>query len=152
MLERALGGSGVLIELTDKSGAGVADATFVAEVLAEVDDEANSYITNAVDVGDPAVDTAPLLLAREKICAVYLVWLRGTQSQAMPPAVMQDRADAHQWYQDVGNRKASIGTKIRVAAGQPVKQVTTPGAEQYFRTTDTAVGPAGPRGRFGGWS
>lgn len=152
MLERALGGADVLVELTDKSGAGVADATFVAEVLAEVDDEANSYITNAVDVGDPAVDTAPLLLAKEKVCAVYLVWLRGTKAQTMSPEVEKAWRDAIEWYKDVGDRRASIGTKIRVAAGQPVKQVTTPGAEQYFRTTDTAVGPAGPRGRFGGWS
>lgn len=142
-LERALGGAQVLVELLDFDGDGVADATSVSEILVEADEEANSYIGETVNVSDATVATAPLLLMREKACAVYLVWLRGTRSQAMPDAVRQARLDAIEWYKDVRDRRAGLGTTTKPATAQFVEQVT-------LQPSDTLVSQSSPRQRFRG--
>ena len=94
MLERGLGGPQVLVQLSDKSGAGVADAAFVDEVLAAAEDEVNSMIMMAVDLADPGLAASSLLLRHQTAIAVYLVWMRGAAGQAMPPAVADAAREA----------------------------------------------------------
>jgi len=142
-LDRALGGADALVQLLDFDNDGVADAASVSEILAEVDAEANSYIGMAIDISDPSVDTAPLLLMREKDCAVYLCWRRGTRWQACPDEVKQAYQDALLWYEKVGRREAGLGNATRPTSSQPVQQVTLTEADAYFSTS-------GPRDRMKG--
>lgn len=139
-LERAVGGPGVLAELLDFDGDGAADDASVYEILEEVDAEANSYIQIRVDVGSVQLQTAPLLLMREKACAAYLAWLRGARGQAMPDAVRQAREDAIQWYQDVGNGRATIGTVSKPASDLQVTQVERSTDAKPRYTWETAKG------------
>ncbi len=136
-LERAIGGSEALIGLLDFDEDGVADAASVNEILLEIDAEANSYIGLAIDVSDPSVDTAPLLLMREKDCGVYLCWRRGTRWSSCPDEVKQAYKDALLWYEKVGRREAGLGNATRPTSSQPVQQVTTADADPYF----SQVGP-----------
>lgn len=122
-LERAVGGAAVLAELLDFDGDGQADSASVDEILAEVDAEANSYIQIRIDISSAQLNTAPLLLMREKACAAYLCYLRGTRGQAMPDAVRQAREDAIRWYEDVGQGRATIGTVVKPASDLQVTQV-----------------------------
>ena len=123
-LERALGGADVLVQLLDFDGDGVADSSSVTEILAEVDAEANSYIQIRVDLSSAGLATAPLLLMREKACAAYLCYLRGTRAgQGMPPNIEQARRDAIEWYEKVGAGTATIGTVTKPASDLQVEQV-----------------------------
>lgn len=145
MLENALGGPAVLRQLLDRDQDGVADSSLVSQILDEADGEADSYITLAILGTDAVVTTSKILLLKELDCAVYLCWMRGTMAQAMPPEVRAAREDAIRWYQDVRDRRASLGTSTRPTAAQPVEQVLKLDTEDYFRA-------GGPRRRFDGWS
>lgn len=142
-LERALGGAAALVQLLDFDGDRVADAASVNEILAEVDAEANSYIGMAIDVSDPLVDTAPMLLLKEKDCAVYLCWRRGTRWQECPDEVKQAYQDALAWYEKVGRRDAGLGNTTRPTSSQPVQQATATTDASFFSEN-------GPRQRFRG--
>ncbi len=142
-LERALGGAHALVELLDFDGDGVADAASVNEILVEVDAEANSYIGMAVDVSDPSVATAPLLLMKEKDCGIYLCWRRGTRWQACPDEVKQAYQDALAWYEKVGARQAGLGNTTRPTSSQPVQQATSTADSTFYSENS-------PRQRFRG--
>lgn len=142
-LERAVGGAHALVQLLDIDGDGVADAASVAEILIEVDAEANSYISPAIDLSDPSIDTAPLLLMREKDCAVYLCWRRGTRWQECPDEVKQAYQDALAWYEKVADRKAGLGNTTRPTSSQPVQQAIAD-ADSTFTSENS------PRQRFRG--
>ena len=122
-LERSVGGAAALVGLLDTDGDGVVDADMVNDILEEVDAEANSYIQLRIDLSSPQITTAPLLLMRERACAAYLCWLRGTRAQAMPEAVRQAREDSIRWYEDVGNGRATIGTVSKPTSDLQVTQV-----------------------------
>jgi hypothetical protein len=145
MLERGLGGPSVLVQLSDKTGSGVADPTFVSEVLAAAEDEANSMIMLAVDLADPGLATASLLLRHQTAIAVYLAWLRGAGGQAVPAEVRAAFEEAERVLTLVGERRRGLGLPVRPTGGQIVEQVTKDDTEEYFA-------PKGPRRRFDGWS
>jgi hypothetical protein len=145
MLERALGGAHILVQLSDKAGTGIANTTFVYEVLAAAEDEANSLIMPAVDVSDPALAKSSLLIRHQTAIAVYLAWLRGAGGQAMPPEVRAAQEEAERVLMLVGERKRGLGLPRRPQASQVVDQVTKEDTEEYFS-------PKGPRRRFDGWS
>ncbi len=122
-IERSLGGASVLVELLDFDGDGAADSASVDEILEEVDAEANSYIQIRIDISSPQLAGATLLLMRERACASYLCWLRGSRGQAMPDAIRQAREDAIKWYEDVGAGRATIGTQSKPSSDLQVTQV-----------------------------
>ena len=145
MLERGLGGAQALVQLSDKAGTGIADPTFVVEVLAAAEDEANSMIMPAVSLADPGLATASLLLRHQTAIAVYLAWLRGAGGQAVPVAVKEAAEEAERVLTLVGERKRGLGLVVRPTSGQIVEQVTKDETDDWFRA-------GGPRRRFDGWS
>ncbi len=134
-LEYALGGADVLVELTDRTGSGVADTTFVNQVLTDADGEVNGFIALAVSLADPAVDTAPEVLRLTKPLAVYLTWLRGTRAQAMPPEVRQARDDARADLELISQRRRGLGMLPRATSSQPVQQAVLEPDEPWVSAT-----------------
>ena len=145
MLERGLGGPARLVQLSDKTGSGIADSTFVSEVLAAGEEEANSMIAMAVDLADPGLATSSLLLRHQLALTVYIVYFRGTGGLGVPPEVKADRDEAERVLTLVGERKRSLGLVTRPTTSQQVEQVITPSTTPYFS-------PFSPRQRFNGWS
>lgn len=144
-LERALGGASVLVGLSDKAGTGVADPSFVSDVLNDAEGDANSMIALAVDLTDPALATSSLLVRHQLAIAVYLAWFRGSGGQAIPSEVTDNLKEAERVLTLVGERRRSLGLPVKPVGGQIVQQVTKKDTEDWFNLT-------GPRKRFDGWS
>src|SRR5260221_7960101 len=97
MYERAAGGADKLLQLVDRDGTRTLSSTscqaFIAEVTSEASDEVNSYISTALDLSDPALATAPLLIRYETTLGMYLFWQRGSSALAMPQEIRDARQD-----------------------------------------------------------
>ena len=145
MLERAVGGAAQLNQLLDKDGDGRADSALVDDCLDRAEADANSLISQAVDVNDPALQSSPFLIQCQVALAKFLAYHYGTSGQAVPVDVMADRDDAERKLQDVGLRRRGLGLSTRPATSQMVQQVTKPAGESWFSA-------AGPRDRFKGWA
>lgn len=144
-----MGGAARLLQLIDRDSTDDLASTtcqdFLDDVTAEGFAEVNSYISPAVDLGDPALQTAPLLVRYELALDVYLVWQRGTSAMAMPEEVRAQREDAIRELEKIGERRKGLGLVVKPTASQPITQLTKTDDEPYFS-------PAGPRRRFDGWS
>lgn len=148
-LERAVGGADKLLQLVDHDRTGdlASDScqAFITEVMDEGNGDVNGYVGLAVDLSDPALQTAPKLVRLELAVDVYLLWLKGTGRIAMPDQV---KADYDKAVNDMGlirDRKLGLGLAMRPAGAQQVQQVTKADAEDYFSRNS-------PRRRFDGWS
>jgi hypothetical protein len=148
-LERAVGGADKLLQLIDKTRtdtlSSVACQDFIEEVLDEANGDVNGFVGLAVDLSDPALQTAPQLVRYELALAVELAWLKGTGAQATPEKVTAEAERARGQLQLIADRKKGIGLATRPAAAQQVQQVIKTNQEPYFSTSS-------PRKRFDGWS
>jgi hypothetical protein len=148
-LERAVGGANNLLQLVDKDGGGDLQAPacqeFIEEVLDEGNGDVNGYIGLAVDLSDPALQTAPKLVRLELAVDAYLLWFKSTGGVAMPDQVQANYDKALGDLGLIRDRKMGIGLAVRPSAAQDVTQVTKADTEPYFS-------PNSPRRRFDGWS
>lgn len=148
-LERAVGGAPDLLQLADRDRTGNLNSAgaqaFIREVMEEAFSEVNSYIGLAVDVTDPSLQTAPLLIRYELGVAAGLAWLRGAKGLAMPKNIGDEYERIMGELQKIAERKKGLGLPARAAASQIVQQVTKPDTEDFFSQR-------GPRRRFDGWS
>jgi len=148
-LERALGGQPNLMGLVDKLRTGnpadVSVVTAVQEILDEGFAEVNSYICMAVDLADPALQTAPLLIRYELAYDVYLTWHKHTGGAAVPELIRAEYDKVVIELEKIGGRRKGVGLAVKPASGQVVSQVSKRDTEPYFD-------PRSPRRRFDGWS
>lgn len=101
-----------LIQLTDRIGAGVVDATLVARMIDDGAAEIDAYIARRMTL--PLADPPPLLerlnatLAR---CALF--------ANPMPEEVVRSREAAIRLLRDIANGVASLGAgDVAVASGE----------------------------------
>lgn len=148
-LERAVGGADKLLQLVDKDETGDLSAQscqdFIDEMLDEGNGDVNAFIGLAVDLNDPALQTAPKLVRLEVAVDVYLLWFKSTGGVAIPDAVQASYDKAIGDLGLIRDRKMGIGLAARPTGSQDVTQVTKTDDEPYFST-------ASPRRRFDGWS
>lgn len=148
-LERGVGGADRLLQLADRNRTGGITGTvavaFIASVLEDANAEVNSLIGLAVDVNDPAVQTAPLLVRYELAIAVYLAWMRGAGGLAVPQPVRDEYERVLGELGKIAERKKGLGLPVRAATSQQVQQVVKRDTEPYYS-------PRSPRKRFDGWS
>jgi len=149
-LERAVGGADKLLQLVDKAKtknlASMECQEFIAEVLDEGNGEVDGYIGLAVDLGDPALQTAPMLVRYELAVDVYLTWMKGSGLVGGIPDQVQaeyDRVVGE--LQKIAERRKGIGLAVKPTASQQVQQITKTDTEDWFNAK-------GPRRRFDGWS
>lgn len=149
-LERAVGGADKLLQLADRRRTGnindpVAQA-FICEVMSDANNEVNGYISLAVDMADPRLQTAPMLLRYEKAIAARIAYRRGTGGLAMPPEIAAEADDAMDELQKIADRKKGLALRGGVgSSSQPIQQVPDDPTRPFFSRR-------GPRRRFDGWS
>lgn len=142
-LEVAVGGAAVLVQLLDKDGDGVADATQVAACLARATAEVNSAISIAVDISaldSPYDDT---LIYQTASIAAYHAWMQGGEGQVMPDSVRERHANAQDWLSLVATRRRTLGGTTRRATSQFV-------GEQVYASTEPWDSTSSPRARLKG--
>lgn len=145
MLERAIGGASVLVQLLDKDGDGVADSTLVSEVLDDAEGEVNSAIRLAVDLSDATLETDSFLLRIQRSVAVFLAYQRGAGTHAMPRQAQADYDWAGQQLDRIARRERGLGATTQATASQEIEQVTKTDTDDWFNVD-------GPRRRFDGWA
>jgi len=118
-LERSLGGSQVLVELLDRTGAGI-DATEVIDILDLASAEIASYIQVELDLSGITSPYPRLLVLKTADIAAYHAWSRGISRQAVPPPLQDLYAAAIQWAKDVGDKKATLGVAPKPAIDKRV--------------------------------
>lgn len=145
MLERAIGGAAVLVQLLDKDGDGVADSSLVSEVLDDAEGEVNSAIRIAVDLTDATLATDSFLLRIQRSVAVFLAYQRGAGTLAMPRQAQVDYDWAGQQLDRIARRERGLGATTQATASQEIEQVTKTDTDAWFNED-------GPRRAFDGFS
>lgn len=120
-LERAVGGADVLVQLLDKDGDGIADASLVQEILDRGDAEVNSALEGIVAL--PLTTVPPGVTFAAVDVYAWLAWSYGARGQTMPPEVEARHANALRWLGDVHDRRRSLGATTRPTTGMQVQQV-----------------------------
>lgn len=148
-LERAVGGADKLLMLADRDSTGDINSagcqTWIQEVMDDASAEVDSYIGPTVDLNDPNLATAPILLRYEMGIAAGLAWMRGANNMAMPEVVRNEYDRVIGELQKINERKKGLGLATRPASSQLVQQVPDKECTPYFSH-------GSPRKRFDGWS
>jgi phage gp36-like protein len=118
-VERALGGASQLVQLLDKDADNVADAELVDAVIDAASSEVASYIQVTIDLDTLAAPYPLALVLKTADIAAFHAWRYGSYGQAIPDQVVQGHDAAVRWAQDVGTKKATLGSVKRQTLEQP---------------------------------
>lgn len=135
-LELAVGGASVLKQLLDKDGDGAADAPLVTACLQRADAEADLAIQVVLSL--PLASTPDALRYHCAALGAYYAWTMGAEGQAMPEAILRQKDDAIQFFDQVAKRERTLGVKTKPASDLQVTQVersTTQKPRVTFETT-----------------
>ena len=121
LVEYAVGGAAVLVQLLDKTGDGVIDAGLMTDVLARADAEVNSAIQVAVQL--PLATTPDAVKYAATDIAAFIAFQYGTSSMGVPEQVRSRYEAALRWLDDVATRKRTVGTAVKPPTDQQVQQV-----------------------------
>lgn len=118
-VERALGGAAQLVQLLDKNADNVADEDLVNAVIDAASSEVASYIQVTVDLDALAAPYPLALVLKTADIAAFHAWRYGSYGQGIPEHVVQGHDAAVRWAQDVGTKKATLGSQKRHTLEQP---------------------------------
>ena len=125
-----------MVQLLDKDGDGVADATQVAACLARATAEANSALQIVIDLSTLSAPYADSLVYNTAELAAFYAWQQGGDSQTMPDNVRARRDDSLRWFDQIVRRERTLGVVPKAATGQQAEQVDrnpfTPGEPRTY--------------------
>lgn len=122
-LERALGAPAILRQLADPGRTNQVDAGVVKDIIDIASTEMCSYVQLAVDLATLQQPYPRVLVLKAADMGAYHAWLRGAQGQGVPAEIIQRYENAVRWAQDVGQRRATIGTTVKPTLDPPASQV-----------------------------
>jgi len=121
LLEQAVGGASILVQLLDKNGDGTADAALITECLDRGDEEVNGKIQVAVQLPLTTVPERVKRAATDIAC--YWAFQIGTAGQGTPGDVRVRYEAAQKFLDDVAERRQTVGAVAKPPTDQQVTEV-----------------------------